>query len=73
MEALVRYQRAAFFDDELTIRTKLAQLTRAALRFEYTARRGEELLATGYTLHACVRLPGGRPTRVPAEILALAP
>lgn len=74
MEALVRYRKAAFFDDELTIRTTLAQLTRAALHFEYTARRGEEVLATGYTRHACVRLPGGTPTRVPHEIVeGLAP
>lgn len=74
VEALVRYRKAAFFDDELTIRTTLAQLTRAALRFEYTARRGEEVLATGYTRHACVRLPGGTPTRVPHEIVeGLAP
>jgi acyl-CoA thioester hydrolase len=74
VEALVRYRRAAFFDDELTVRTQLTALTRALLRFEYAALRGEELLATGYTRHACVRLPGGHPTRVPTWILdGLAP
>jgi acyl-CoA thioester hydrolase len=72
VEALVRYRKAAFFDDELTVRTELAELTRAALRFEYTALRGAEALATGYTRHACVTLANGRPTRMPAEILELA-
>src|ERR687897_232741 len=39
VEALVRYRRAAFFDDELTLRTGLAQMSRASLRFEYAALR----------------------------------
>ena len=71
VEALVRYHRASFFDDELTVRTRLAELTRASLRFEYTALRGSETLATGHTRHACVTLDSGRPTRVPAEVLEL--
>ena len=71
VEALVRYHRAAFFDDALTVRTRLVELTRASLRFEYTALRGEETLATGHTRHACVTLANGRPTRVPAEVLEL--
>lgn len=71
VEALVRYHRAAFFDDELTVHTRLAELTRASLRFEYSALRGEEVLATGHTRHACVTLANGRPTRVPAEVLEL--
>jgi len=71
VEALVRYRKAAFFDDELTVRTELAELTRASLRFEYTALRGGEVLASGHTRHACVTLDSGRPTRVPGEVLAL--
>jgi acyl-CoA thioester hydrolase len=72
VEALVRYRRAAFFDDELTLRTELANLTRASLRFEYAVFRGGEMLATGHTRHACVALATGRPVRVPEEILAAA-
>ncbi len=72
VEALVRYRRAAFFDDELTLRTELGNLTRASLRFEYAVSRGAEMLATGYTHHACVTLATGRPVRVPEEVLAAA-
>ncbi|MCA1687658.1 MAG: acyl-CoA thioesterase, partial [Actinobacteria bacterium] len=31
VEALVRYRKAAFFDDELTLRTELAEMGRASL------------------------------------------
>jgi len=72
VEALVRYRRAAFFDDELTLRTELANLTRASLRFEYAVSRGGEMLATGHTRHACVALATGRTVRVPEEVLAAA-
>ena len=72
MEALVRYRKAAFFDDELTLRTELANLSRASLRFEYVVSRGGEALATGHTRHACVELATGKPLRVPEELLAVA-
>ncbi len=72
MEALVRYRKAAFFDDELTLRTELANLSRASLRFEYVVSRGGEALATGHTRHACVELATGKPVRVPEELLAVA-
>src|ERR687896_1600553 len=35
VEALVRYRKAAFFDDELTLRTELAEMSKVSLRFEY--------------------------------------
>jgi acyl-CoA thioester hydrolase len=72
VEALVRYRRAAFFDDELTLRTELATLTRASLRFEYAVSRGGEALASGHTRHACLNLATGKPVRVPDEVLAAA-
>jgi acyl-CoA thioester hydrolase len=72
VEALVRYRRAAFFDDELTLQTDLADLTRASLRFEYAVSRGGEVLVTGHTRHACVDLATGKPVRVPDEVLAAA-
>ncbi len=73
MEALVRYRKAAFFDDELTLRTELAKLSRASLRFDYALLRGGEAIATGYTRHGCVELPGGRLIRTPELLLKLAP
>ena len=72
VEALVRYRRAAFFDDELTLHTELADLTRASIRFEYAVSRAGEALATGHTRHACVDLATGKPVRVPEEVFAAA-
>jgi acyl-CoA thioesterase FadM len=73
VEALVRYRGAAFFDDELTLRTGLAKLNRASLRFDYALLRDRVVIATGYTRHGCVELPGGRLIRTPEQILKLAP
>ena len=58
IEAKVNYKRPAFYDDMLVIETALAELGRAALRFEYKVLRGDDLLATGHTLHACVDKQG---------------
>ena len=72
VEVLAHYHKAAFFDDELTLRTELADLSRASLRFEYRVSRDGELLVTGHTRHACVDLATGKPIRVPEEVLAAA-
>ena len=58
IEAKVNYKRPAFYDDMLVIETALAELGRASLRFEYKVLRGDDLLATGHTLHACVDKQG---------------
>lgn len=70
VEAHIFYKRAARFDEELTLRTKLAELKRATLRFEYELLRGAEVISTGYTRHGCIEIPTGRPTRIPAELNA---
>ena len=72
VEALVRYRKAAFFDDELTLRTGLTHLGKASLRFEYKVLRGGEVLATGHTRHACVDLTTGRPGRMPEPLRTVA-
>ena len=69
VEVLAHYRRAAYFDDELTLRTELAEIGRASLRFDYTVLRDGEVLATGHTRHACVDLATGKPVRVPQELL----
>ena len=67
-EATVSYRAPARYDDLLTIETSLAQLRRASARFEYRVLRGEEVLATGATVHACVDLDG-RVRRMPAALV----
>ena len=73
VEALLNYRLPAYFDDELTLRTTLADLGKVSLRFEYEVLRDGELLATGHTRHACVDLATGKPVRMPIELLELAP
>lgn len=73
VEALLNYRRPAYFDDELTLRTRLADLGRVSLRFDYEVLRDGEVLATGHTRHACIDLATGKPVRMPGELLQLGP
>jgi acyl-CoA thioester hydrolase len=73
VEALLQYRRPAFFDDELTLITNLAELGKVSLRFDYEVLKDGEVLVTGHTRHACVDLATGKPVRMPEELLRLAP
>ena len=69
VEAGVRYQVPARYDDLVSVETSLAEVRRASARFDYRlVREDGELLATGHTLHACVNLKG-RVQRMPQELL----
>jgi acyl-CoA thioester hydrolase len=70
VEARLFFKRPARFDDELTLRTVLAELGRASLRFEYAVLRDGAEIATGYTRHGCVDLATGRTRRLPAGFLS---
>ena len=67
-EAGVKYVEAARYDDLVSVETTLAEVRRASARFTYRLLREGDLLATGFTLHACVD-PGGRIRRLPAELV----
>src|SRR5262245_30647294 len=54
VETRLRFRRAARFDDELTIETACADVTRVTVRFTYRVLRADELLCEGETLLACV-------------------
>ena len=71
VEALVRYRKAAYFDDELTIRTKISEKSKVSVRFEYEVLRDRDLLATGHTRHAYVSLASGKPIRMPRDLAFL--
>jgi len=68
VEASVSYRNPARYDDVVTVETSISEVRRASARFEYRILRGEELVATGHTVHACVDLDG-RVTRMPPELL----
>ena len=68
-EAGVSYLSPARYDDLVAVETSLAMARRASARFTYEVRRGADLLATGFTVHACVDATG-RIRRLPEEFLA---
>jgi acyl-CoA thioester hydrolase len=70
MEAHARYLRPARYDDLIVVAAILDAVRGASIRFRYEIRRGDELLADGWTEHACLGAHG-RPTRIPAELRRL--
>ncbi len=69
VEAGVRYQVPARYDDLVSVETSLSEVRRASARFDYRlVREDGQLLATGHTIHACVDLDG-RIQRMPRELL----
>jgi acyl-CoA thioester hydrolase len=68
-ETHVRYLAPARFDDRLTIRARCVDVRGARFRFEYSVERDGEMLADGWTRHACIDGRTYRPTRVPAWLV----
>jgi acyl-CoA thioester hydrolase len=69
VEASARYHLPARYDDLLVVETALGKVGRASARFDYRVLRGEELLVSGHTLHACIGRDG-KLQRLPASFLA---
>lgn len=69
LEIGAKYFRPAVYDDTVTIITTLAEKPLLRIRLEYEVKRGEELLATGFTVHAFID-KSGRPVRPPANVVA---
>ena len=70
LEVTAKYFRPALYDDTLTIVTTLREKPLLRIRLEYEVRRGtdagaDELLATGFTVHAFIDRTG-KPVRPPA-------
>jgi acyl-CoA thioester hydrolase len=65
LESFCRYVVPARFDDELDVNTRCVDARGARFRYEYAVLRGGELVAEGWTQHACVDAATMRPTRVP--------
>ena len=83
VEAYVRYRRTARFDELLCIETRLSELSRVMVRFDYRLLRepegelagtpqtpDEQLVAEGHTLLACVD-QHHIPRRIPPEAEAV--
>ena len=66
-EARCRYRRPARYEDLLDVHIEVSELGHARVRFAYRVLRGEELVADGDTLHACIDR-SGRPCRIPERL-----
>ncbi len=64
LEVAAKYLRPAVYDDTLEVTTTVRERPLLRIRIEYEVRRGDELLATGNSLHAFVDREG-RPVRPP--------
>jgi len=69
IESNCRHHGSARYDDLLTVRTRLSEVTKTRLRFEYQVLRDETVLATGHTVLAFLsRANDMRPVRCPPDI-----
>ena len=68
-EAHVNYLAPSTYDDDILVRTSVAEIGNSTLRFEYQVMNAKThvSLATGSTLHVFVN-KGMKPCRVPEEI-----
>ena len=69
LEVYARYLEAARFDDHLQVHACCVDVRGARFRFEYEVERDGEVVADGWTTHACVSVGDHRPTRVPAWLV----
>ena len=71
LESHVRYLSPARFADRIRIHARCGDLRGARFRFDYAVERENgELVADGWTAHACVDARTFRPTRVPPWLAA---
>ncbi len=70
VESHVRYRQPAYFEDQLTVWTWVAELRLSSFRMGYRITRGDVLIATGWTRHAALS-PEGRVLRIRGELRSL--
>ena len=70
IEAHAKYHRPARYEDVIRVTPVVEYVKRVSLRFAYQVTRAGELLAEGFTIHACIDREG-RPRRFPDELLTL--
>jgi acyl-CoA thioester hydrolase len=70
LESYVRFRAPAQFDDRLRVYARIGELKGARFRFDYQVEREGEVIADGWTSHACIDASTLRPTRIPAGLAA---
>lgn len=71
LEVFVRYRQALRFDDVIDVHVLLATARRTTFQMAYLVTRGDEVAASAVTVHGAVTA-SGRPTRLPAWLVAMA-
>lgn len=68
LEVTAKYFRPAVYDDLITVVTTMREKPLLRIRLDYEVRRGDELLATGHTVHAFIDREG-KPVRPPPVVV----
>ncbi len=69
IEAHCEYKKGAMFSQDIIVKTYIRELPKVKIKFEYTIclADSDEILLTGYTVHACTNLEG-KPVKMPKYI-----
>ena len=69
IEAHCEYKKGATFSQNIIVKTYIRELPKVKIKFEYEICLGDsdEILLTGYTVHACTNLEG-KPVKMPKYI-----
>ena len=69
IEAHCEYKKGAMFSQDIIVKTYIRELPKVKIKFEYKIcpAGSDEILLTGYTVHACTNLKG-KPIKMPKYI-----
>ena len=69
IEAHCEYKKGATFSQDLIVKTYIRELPKVKMKFEYKIcpAGSDEILLSGYTVHACTNLEG-KPVKMPKYI-----
>ncbi len=62
-----QYKQPAYYDDQITIRSRISSVKNTSFTFEYEVARGKDLLATGKTIQVLVN-KDIKPIKIPEDI-----
>lgn len=67
-EAEAKYHANVGYDSEVTVKTKIARVKNASIRFNYeVVDEADKLLVSGHTVHACLN-SDLKPVRIPPDL-----
>lgn len=68
---LINYKRAVKLDDKIVVRTQIGEMvgTQSKVNFWIVLKNNNKIAADGYVLYTMISLKGGRPVRIPDDIM----